>query len=76
MLCLPKVAAPGTIDTFLPPLELVPAEAAVIFAVLFLMSLSEGGVRSSLGYGNDGPRGQAINAARKIFCWVIKVSLE
>jgi hypothetical protein len=44
-----KVEAPGTIEIFLPPVELAPAEAVVIFAVLFLTSLSEGGVRSSLG---------------------------
>jgi hypothetical protein len=39
-----KVAAPGIIDTSLPP-----AEAAVIFAVLILMYLRDGGVSSSVG---------------------------
>jgi len=44
-----KVEAPETIQTFLPLVELVTAEAVVIFAALLLMSLSEGGVRSSFG---------------------------
>jgi hypothetical protein len=39
-----KVEAPETIETFLPLIELVTAEAQVIFIALFLMSLSEGGV--------------------------------
>ena len=39
-----KATAPGTIDTSLPP-----AEAAIIFAVLFLMFLRDGGVSSSVG---------------------------
>jgi hypothetical protein len=45
-----RVEAPGTIETDVPLVEVFVALAVfAVFAVLFLMSLSDGGVRSSFG---------------------------